>query len=525
MDPQFSSAVSSFPRINAANGFQEYTGGFNIQDQDYWVSLAWTAMPGVAIAILCLLIPLLYFLARCCCSICRKNVNCCPGPNPRGHSRSEVKLLKGVILFFTLFGLIGSVVLFGSAPKAASGVEKLTLDMVAQTDVLMNNFTTVIDAVDNAVTLLQGSDGDSGASNAQTQSLKSNLDSVRDSTEKFEKDVVNIFSQVKQILIIIAGALFGVALIIFLVNFFQVRFLLFLFIFLIPVFACVTWVAFGTTFLINAFIYDLCEASEIELQEPGHDGPLTQYIPCPDPASVDASFNEVYQQSNDLAFGMNQIASSGNELLAALGKEERLDSFCAPYYPESCQFEAVSDDIKQCPNRPSTYPSGTYLPTKDYSAGEQFGCPAGTLQFTTGTDFSSAWAPFKCEGSSDPDTLTPDCESDGKILTENQFKQLVDSASGISLLLASLEKLKSFAKCEFVDVTMAVISRNNCPSLMSDFTGMWVSFILVGISFMALFWLTIIGQARYRGLAQRNMETEMIARKSTQGSMDAGYLA
>jgi len=524
MDPQFSAAVSSFPRINAANGFEEYTGGFDIENQDYWVSLAWTAVPGIAIALLCVVIPLLYFLARCCCSICRKNVNCCPGPNPRGHSRSEVKLLKGVILFFTLFGLIGAVVLFGSAPKAASGVEKLTLDMVGQTDILMNNFTTVLDAVDNAVALL-GPD-DPGASNAQTQSLKANLDSVKDTTAKFEKDVVDIFSQVKQILIAIAGALFAVALLIFLVNFFQVRFLLFIFIFLIPFFACVTWVAFGATFLINAFIYDLCEASEIELQEPGHDGPLTKYIPCPDPASVDNSFNEVYQQSNDLAFGMNQIVDGGNQLLEALGKEDRMKNFCAPYYPEDCQYEVSEPDkISKCPNRPSTYPSGTYFPTRDYEVGTSFGCPVDTLPFETDTDFSAAWLPFKCENSEDPGALTTECENNGKILTENDFNKLVDSSSGVSLLLLSLGKLKSFAKCEFVDATMHVISHGNCSTLMSDFTGMWVSFILVGLSFMALFWLTIIGQARYRGLAQRNMETEMIARKSTQGSMDAGYLA
>ena len=53
---------------------------------------------------------------------------------------------------------MGAVVLFGSAPQAASGVEKLTLDMVGQTDILMNNFTQVLDAVDNAVALLQSAE-------------------------------------------------------------------------------------------------------------------------------------------------------------------------------------------------------------------------------------------------------------------------------------------------------------------------------------------------------------------------------
>ncbi len=495
----------------------------NLTDQNYWVSLGWTAMPGVAVALLCLLIPLLYFFTRCCCSICRKSVNCCPGPNPRGHSRSEVKLLKGIILFFALIGLVGAVVLFGSAPQAASGVEKLTLDMVGQTDILMNNFTEVLDAVDNAVALLQAEDEQS--SNAQTQQLKQNLNSVSDSTEKFEKDVVNIFEQVKTVLIAIAGGLFALVLLIFLVNFFQVRILLFLFIMLIPLFAAITWVAFGATFLLNAFVYDLCVGAETELQEPGHDGPLTQYIPCPDPASVDNSFNEVYQQANDLAFTMNGIADGVNAGLEALGSEDRMSNFCAPYYPTECASQVEDpDSISACPNRGPSYPLGTYASTQTYDSGSR--CADGDLEFTTDTDFKAEWLTFKCENPSDKGSLTPECEGEGKFLTEDDYDKLVNSASGVSLLLASLEKLKSFAKCEFVDSTMHVISHANCPSLTSGgLTGMWISFILIGISFMALFWLTIIGQARYRGLAQRNMETEMIARKSTQGSMDAGYLA
>lgn len=496
----------------------------NLTDQNYWVSLGWTAMPGVAVALLCLVIPLLYFMMRCCCSVCRKSVNCCPGPNPRGHSRSEVKLLKGVILFFALIGLVGAVVLFGSAPQAASGVEKLTLDMVGQTDILMNNFTQVLDAVDNAVALLQSAE-DTQASNSQTQTLKANLNSVSDSTAKFEQDVVDIFEQVKTILIAIAGGLFALVLLIFIVNFFQVRILLFLFIMLIPLFAAVTWLAFGATFLLNAFVYDLCVGAETELQEPGHDGPLTQYIPCPDPASVDNSFNEVYQQANDLSFTMNAVVNGVNAGLEALGSEDRMSNFCEPYYPTECAFQTEDpDNISACPNRGPSYPSGTYESTQTFAQGGR--CADGELEFTTDEDFEGEWISFKCVNPSDKDSLTSECESEGKFLTENDFDKLVKSASGISLLLLSLEKLKSFAKCEFVDSTMHAISHANCPSLTSGgLTGMWISFILIGLSFMALFWLTIIGQARYKGLTQRNMETEMIARKSTQGSMDAGYLA
>ncbi|KAG5386681.1 hypothetical protein IGI04_038151 [Brassica rapa subsp. trilocularis] len=87
-------------RKDPLNGFQIYTGGWNISSRHYWASVGYTAVPLFAVAAVWFLGFGICLLVICMCHICHRSKSI-------GYSRVAYILSLIFLLFFTLMAIIG----------------------------------------------------------------------------------------------------------------------------------------------------------------------------------------------------------------------------------------------------------------------------------------------------------------------------------------------------------------------------------------------------------------------------------
>ncbi|PRQ56563.1 hypothetical protein RchiOBHm_Chr1g0337751 [Rosa chinensis] len=114
-------------RKDPLDDFHKYTGGWNISNDHYWASVAWTAVPFFLIAGLWFVIFGLSLTLICFCYCC------CPR-QPYGYSRTACALSLIFLIFFTVAAIVGCVVLYTGQAKFHSSTTR-TLDyVVSQAD-------------------------------------------------------------------------------------------------------------------------------------------------------------------------------------------------------------------------------------------------------------------------------------------------------------------------------------------------------------------------------------------------------
>ncbi|URD75399.1 hypothetical protein MUK42_09963 [Musa troglodytarum] len=111
-------------RQDPMNGYQPYTGGWNIRNQHYWASVSFTAIPLFAIAVAWFLGFGIVLLLICCCY-------CCCRRRKHSYSRAADVISLILLVLLTCAAIAGSAILYqgqGRFHKSTSA----TLDYVVR---------------------------------------------------------------------------------------------------------------------------------------------------------------------------------------------------------------------------------------------------------------------------------------------------------------------------------------------------------------------------------------------------------
>ncbi|KAF8400575.1 hypothetical protein HHK36_013874 [Tetracentron sinense] len=125
-------------RRDPINGFQRYTGGWNISEQHYWTSVGFTSVPLFLIAAIWFVGFGLCLLLSCLCYCC------CPR-RKYGYSRMAYATSLIFLMLFTIAAIIGCVVLYTGQGEFHSSTMNTLEYVVKQADTTVVNLKNVSD--------------------------------------------------------------------------------------------------------------------------------------------------------------------------------------------------------------------------------------------------------------------------------------------------------------------------------------------------------------------------------------------
>jgi len=107
---------------------------------------------------------------------------------------------------------------------------------------------------------------------------------------------------------------------------------------------------------------------------------------------------------------------------------------------------------------------------------------------------------------------------------------VVNYMDGIPFLLKTFPVIDQFGGCKFATDIFNFIGNEQGPEIVDKCKFFWIGFLLAGASLIPLWWITLMGQARYKGFsgdASRKATLELTAKgesRSVAYSTDGGYL-
>ena len=508
LDTKMDSATSGLPRINIFDGGEEYEG-VDLTDEAYWQSLVFVLVPGVAIALLCIIFPILFFIFRIVCCSWRKNAGCCPAPRPSGHTQKEVRSCKGSALFFCGLLVVAAAVIYAGSPQLSGSLKDLYGGLQDNIEDLGNDMKFIVKNFNEANRRMNDAED-----SKELTDLSDNIDNVIAKTEDFEGKVESGVDRFDGIMKIVSYVIPAIAIILFLCHLYQVRIGLFFFILLIPILAAAFWICYVIGFGVEAAFYDISTVAQEDAKNPGK-GTLGQYIPCPSKRQIEDFQNQAYQAVNDLVFEANEIIAFANVNTPSVNKAPLM---CRPYEIKECPASEVAPSKTMCPNKSPIYPKG------EYKARTEADCPDELVQWT---NFGEEYDQYVCENDPLGDAQ---CLAAGKILSREQFERMDNLMGGIPFLLKTFPVIDTFAGCKFATDIFDYIGNEQGPKIVDKCKFFWIGFLLAGASLIPLWWITLMGQARYKGFsgdASRKASMELTAKgesRSVAYSTDGGYL-
>ncbi|XP_052200198.1 uncharacterized protein LOC127806750 isoform X2 [Diospyros lotus] len=158
-------AANRTHRRDPLNGLNYYNGGWNITNQHYLSSMAFSAAPMFIIAGVWFLM-----FGMCLCCIClRRCFCCCPQKKALGYSQTAFALSLTLLILFSATTITGSVSLYGGQGKFLTSVTNLTDYLLKRTDTVIENLGNVINYLFDAKNIAVGEV-------ALPQELQANID-------------------------------------------------------------------------------------------------------------------------------------------------------------------------------------------------------------------------------------------------------------------------------------------------------------------------------------------------------------
>ncbi|PWA68479.1 hypothetical protein CTI12_AA308240 [Artemisia annua] len=228
-------------RKDPSNYFKYYDGGWNITDDHYFASVAYSAAPLFTIATIWFMGFGLSLLVICSYYICCRRT-------PYGYSRTAYALSVAFLTLFTISAIVGCVILYTGQERFHNSTTA-TLDyVVKQSKNTSYNLNNVLDILDTAKGI--GVDQFS-----LPESIKDNIDRVDTmvneaatdlefETADNENDIQYVLNSVRLSLIIIAAVMLLVALLGFLLSIFGLQVL----VYVLVVFG---WILVTSTFILG----------------------------------------------------------------------------------------------------------------------------------------------------------------------------------------------------------------------------------------------------------------------------------
>ncbi|EEF31927.1 conserved hypothetical protein [Ricinus communis] len=472
-------------RRDPLDNFKYYKGGWNISEEHYFYSVAYTAAPLFLIAVIWFIgyaVALLTICIRhCCCQL-----------KHHGYSQTTYVLCLAFLIFFTVAEIIGCIVLYTGQEKFHSSSTSTLKFVVHQADNTVDNLTVVSENLSAA----QGAGVDQFSLPSSVQNsiskvnnmINSSASTLRDATDDNSNKIQKALDSVRVILIILAAVMLLLAFLGFLLSIFGLQTWVY------PL-AVIGWIL-ATTALILCCLFlilhnvvgDTCVAMDEWVQNPTAHTALDDILPCVDKATA----QQILSESKQVTFQLVTVVNSFITTVSNINPPKNLP----PNLPPEAKLLYYNQSGPPVPVLCNPFNSDM-IDRK---------CAAGEVD---SSNASQVWSKYICQVSENGN-----CTTTGR-LTPKFYNQMTYAVNVSYALYHYGPFLVGLVDCTFVRETFSSISEHHCPGLNRYSGWVFIGFVMVSVAVMVslIFWVFYARERRQR------LGTKQFINLSTQESI------
>ncbi|KAL5183473.1 hypothetical protein HKD37_17G047352 [Glycine soja] len=414
-------------RKDLLNGFQRYTGGWNISNVYYLTSVMSTAVPFLSVAVAWFVIfgIFLLIILACCC--------CCNGGDSSDddYSKALHHLSLTLLIFCTIAAIGGCAVLYSGQGKFRESTSN-TLDYVVnQAQLVAENLRNVTSYFDSAKQLVNGIplplDLGSNIDDAAKVRVITATDSLSKKAKENSRKIHKVIDGVRLALVIVAAVMIFVALLGLRIIFFT----------------CFAVSCILKTYLnINAYIY---------IYNPTAHTALDDILPCVENATAMKTLLRSKTLTYTIVDAFDQIISNfTNANTTAIFNQS------GPLVPLLCNPYNADFTSRQC--------------------------APGEVTFKNAIE---VWKNYTCQASS-----SEQCTNEGR-LTPKIYNKLASAVNVTDGLFHYGPFFVDLVDCTFARKAFSEISNNYCPSLRRYTERVYLGTVVVSAAVMLslIFWI------------------------------------
>ncbi|BAU00298.1 hypothetical protein VIGAN_10188100 [Vigna angularis var. angularis] len=435
----------TFHRPDPLQHFKDYNGGFDLRNNHYVASAAFTGVHGYAFAcvwLLCGLVLAIFLILKCLC-----------GGSATLTSLDHYHLhIFFLLLFFTSLAIIASSFVMATSQKTLKRTEKLKESVVGIGEDALGTLGRVIRTTNQMQLLLLPYNPQMCESlNSTTQDLRTNSRVIRRFIDRSEQsfDRATHTSYVAHFVVLTVNLVTLVAAIVLMLLYWRPGFIIIIFCFWIITSLC--WFLTGFDFFLHTFAEDACTAFE-DFEKDPQNSSLGSMLPC-----MNESFSGklIVQIGYTIHRFVVELNSNMSVIYRVLGV--------------SAENEELLGVIKICDPFPG--PSNlNYIPQS---------CPNNVIRIG---DLSKILAKFTCheEGTGE------ECKKEGRFLPEASYNMAHAYSRSIQDLLDIYPELQRLSKCTVVKNKVAEIVSNQCKPMRVSTKLLWSSMLSLSIIMVVL---------------------------------------
>ncbi|XP_057514621.1 uncharacterized protein LOC130796310 [Actinidia eriantha] len=461
-NPSLVLAAERTRRKDPLDDFKYYTGGWNISDDHYISSVAFTGAPLFVIAGIWFVGFGLSLLLLCLCC-------CCCHRRSYGYSRTAYALSLIFLALFTIAAIVGSVVLYAGQGKFHSSTSD-TLDyVVSQADSTVQNLRNVSGYLAVAKRIRVGQvllppDVQNRIDKVEAE-INASATTLDRETKNNKKNIEDVLNSVRITLIIVAAVMLLLALLGFLFSVLGLQFLVYILVIIGWMLIAGTFILCGVFLVLHNVVGDTCVSMNEWVQNPTVHTALDDILPCVDNTTA----QETVSESREVTFQLVEIV---NGVITNVSNID-VPSHAGPlYYNQSGPLVPVL--------------CNPYKSDKSDRI-----CAPGEVDLNNATQ---VWKNYVCQVSTNNT-----CTTVGR-LTPDMYKQMTNVVNVSYGLYHYGPFLADLLDCSFVRETFTGISKDHCPDLRLYSKWVYIGLAMVSVAVMLslLFWVLYARERRHR---------------------------
>ncbi|KAL1224664.1 hypothetical protein V5N11_001104 [Cardamine amara subsp. amara] len=449
-------------RKDPLNGYEKYTGGWNISNHHYWASVSYTAVPLFVLAAVWFLGFGICLLVICMCHICHRSKSI-------GYSKVAYVVSLIFLLFFTLIAIMGCVLLYSGQVKYNESTTETLAYVMSQADSTVSQLRAISDYLASAkqVGVLQVS----LPANVQTEidqigaKLNSSVATITEKTTHSSNEIRHFLDSVKAALIVVSITMLVLIFLGLVSSIFGMQVIVYTLVILGWILVTGTFILSGTFLVLHNATGDTCVAMDEWVERPASNTALDEILPCTDNATA----QETLMRSREVTC---QLVDLINTVITNVSNINFSPVFVPMYYNQSGPLlpllcNPFNHDLTDRP------------------------CSPGELDLNNATQ---GWSSFVCQ-------VSPNgtCATTGR-LTPALYGQMVSGVNISTGLITDAPFLVQLQDCSYAKQTFRDITNDYCPGLRRY--GYWV---YVGLAILAtavmlslMFWIIYGRERRHR---------------------------
>ncbi|XP_024014306.1 uncharacterized protein LOC18022201 isoform X2 [Eutrema salsugineum] len=294
-------------RKDPLNGFQKYTGGWNISNHHYWASVSYTAVPLFVVAAVWFLGFGICLLVICICHICHRSKSI-------GYSKVAYVVSLIFLLFFTLMAIIGCLLLYSGQVRYNKSTTETLEYVMSQADSTVSQLRAISDYLASAkqIAVLQVS----LPANVQTEidqigaKLDSSVATITEKTTNSSNDIRHFLDSVKVALIVVSIVMLVLIFLGLVSSIFGMQVIVYTLVILGWILVTGTFILSGIFLLLHNATADTCVAMSEWVERPSSNTALDEILPCTDNATAQETLMRGREVTGQLVDLINTVITN-----------------------------------------------------------------------------------------------------------------------------------------------------------------------------------------------------------------------